>query len=263
MLNQAAVEALHSANYLEDYLDYVENLPNDLQRNISTMRELDVKYQEVMKEIERLEKLFASSPGSWKKTVVGMQRALIHIQDIGDEKLNIVQHIQDITENKFRKIDSDFKNLDFGQEHDTNSDQLNKELNSVPERASKRSRRQRNTDSISESNIHNEVKVEKEVVTVTSSSKKQKKKKRKTKAEREREQRSPSEPIDPDEQTYCLCEQVSYGEMIGCDNENCEIEWFHFSCVQLTNKPKGKWYCPHCRGDRSNQPKPNLGKNSS
>ena len=26
-------------------------------------------------------------------------------------------------------------------------------------------------------------------------------------------------PVDPNEPTYCLCQQVSYGEMIGCDNQ--------------------------------------------
>lgn len=56
--------------------------------------------------------------------------------------------------------------------------------------------------------------------------------------------------IDPDEPTYCLCDQVSYGEMIGCDNDSCQLEWFHFNCVQLVHKPKGKWYCPQCRGDK-------------
>lgn len=25
-------------------------------------------------------------------------------------------------------------------------------------------------------------------------------------------------PVDPNEPTYCICNQVSYGEMIGCDN---------------------------------------------
>jgi len=54
-------------------------------------------------------------------------------------------------------------------------------------------------------------------------------------------------PIDPNEPTYCICRQVSYGQMIGCDNYDCAIEWFHFGCVGLTNKPKGKWYCPQCR----------------
>lgn len=41
MLNQAVVEALYSATYIENYLDCVENLPNDLQRHVSRLRELD------------------------------------------------------------------------------------------------------------------------------------------------------------------------------------------------------------------------------
>nr|XP_040124072.1 inhibitor of growth protein 5 [Ictidomys tridecemlineatus] len=31
-------------------------------------------------------------------------------------------------------------------------------------------------------------------------------------------------PVDPNEPTYCLCHQVSYGEMIGCDNPDVRIE---------------------------------------
>jgi hypothetical protein len=53
-------------------------------------------------------------------------------------------------------------------------------------------------------------------------------------------------PVDPNEPTYCICQQVSYGEMIGCDNPDCPIEWFHFGCINLTAKPKGKWYCSKC-----------------
>jgi hypothetical protein len=30
------------------------------------------------------------------------------------------------------------------------------------------------------------------------------------------------------EPTYCICSQVSFGEMIACDNEDCSIEWFHY-----------------------------------
>ena len=46
--------------------------------------------------------------------------------------------------------------------------------------------------------------------------------------------------------------------MIGCDNEHCAIEWFHFNCVNLTHKPKGKWFCPKCRGDRPNVMNPEI-----
>ena len=56
-------------------------------------------------------------------------------------------------------------------------------------------------------------------------------------------------PVDPNEPTYCLCHQVSYGEMIGCDNTDCPVEWFHFACVGLTSKPKGNWFCPRCSKD--------------
>ena len=43
ILNQAAVEALCSATYLENYLETMENLPDDLQRVVSQLRELDIK----------------------------------------------------------------------------------------------------------------------------------------------------------------------------------------------------------------------------
>ncbi|MEE6481008.1 hypothetical protein FKM82_012730 [Ascaphus truei] len=51
---------------------------------------------------------------------------------------------------------------------------------------------------------------------------------------------------DPNEPRYCICNQVSYGEMVGCDNQDCPIEWFHYGCVGLAEAPKGKWYCPQC-----------------
>lgn len=55
--------------------------------------------------------------------------------------------------------------------------------------------------------------------------------------------------LNEDEPVYCLCREISYGQMILCDNDACKIEWFHFQCVKLASKPKGKWYCPKCRGD--------------
>ncbi|ESO82547.1 hypothetical protein LOTGIDRAFT_197871 [Lottia gigantea] len=51
---------------------------------------------------------------------------------------------------------------------------------------------------------------------------------------------------DPNEPRYCLCNEVSYGDMVGCDNDDCPIEWFHYGCVGLLQAPKGKWYCPQC-----------------
>lgn len=59
--------------------------------------------------------------------------------------------------------------------------------------------------------------------------------------------------IDPNEEVYCYCRRVYFGDMIGCDNDDCPIEWFHFECVGLSEQPKGKWYCPDCRAN-SNDP---------
>lgn len=56
--------------------------------------------------------------------------------------------------------------------------------------------------------------------------------------------------IDSDEPRYCLCNRVSFGTMIQCDNiDNCEREWFHLECVGLSEIPARttKWYCPQCR----------------
>jgi len=53
--------------------------------------------------------------------------------------------------------------------------------------------------------------------------------------------------FDPNEPRYCICNQVSYGDMVACDNTDCPYEWFHYPCVGITAPPKGKWYCQPCQ----------------
>lgn len=53
--------------------------------------------------------------------------------------------------------------------------------------------------------------------------------------------------IDPNEPLYCICRQVAFGDMIACDNDSCTVEWFHYSCVNLTKKPKSTWLCNACK----------------
>ncbi|KAI1768908.1 hypothetical protein GGR53DRAFT_461988 [Hypoxylon sp. FL1150] len=45
---------------------------------------------------------------------------------------------------------------------------------------------------------------------------------------------------------YCLCRGEESGDMIACDNSACAYEWFHWECVGLQTKPRGKWLCPEC-----------------
>ncbi|OBZ83123.1 Inhibitor of growth protein 4 [Choanephora cucurbitarum] len=55
---------------------------------------------------------------------------------------------------------------------------------------------------------------------------------------------------DINEPTYCYCKQVSFGDMIACDGDNCEREWFHYACVGLVEPPAGKWFCEDCRAEQ-------------
>jgi hypothetical protein len=58
-------------------------------------------------------------------------------------------------------------------------------------------------------------------------------------SEDEESSREGDDEDDEGEPRYCYCNQVSFGEMVACDNDACPREWFHLSCVGLT-KPPGK-----------------------
>lgn len=444
MINQVTVEALHSATYVENYLDSVENLPDDVQRHLSRIREIDVLYRNHLRDVSVYYDQWSSTTNNGsttgqlnggsgggagsdssvaaasepsnasKRAMARIQQGLISAQELGDEKLQIVQQLQDLIDHKTRQLDQDFKNLgsdffsrlDYGREEKLTEGQQKEirsnspssacspnNVNSSPaaysantgngqnagstganggngtvanaasanystssgngnanngngpvasttgggggggsggsggsggggnggggastggagsERGSKRSRRTRNEQNSGSANgsstpnstsgaAQMEVdpidvsNVKQEVSSVGASGQASgsggsgsgsagkgnagqssnsnqgkkggagsgKKKKRKTGRGQAREAREdtppPEETIDPDEPTYCLCDQISFGEMILCDNDLCPIEWFHFSCVALMSKPKGKWFCPNCRGDRPNVMKP-------
>jgi hypothetical protein len=97
MQNQAAVEALYSATFVEDYLDCVENLPNDLQRHLSRLREFDLtQYTEFLKDLGSLVSDFEKeTTASGQRAILAkIQHGLIAAQDIGDDKLATVQVIK-------------------------------------------------------------------------------------------------------------------------------------------------------------------------
>ncbi|KZP06836.1 molecular basis of histone H3k4me3 recognition By Ing4, partial [Athelia psychrophila] len=53
--------------------------------------------------------------------------------------------------------------------------------------------------------------------------------------------------VDDDDRTYCFCDGTTYGEMIACDETDCEREWFHLSCIGRTIPPEGAWFCEVCK----------------
>lgn len=216
-------------------------------------------FVDVLKEVDEVfEKYKGEQDASQKKRLqTQLQRALIISQELGDEKIHVVTQMTELIENCSRQMDSHSLYLQEPSEPERLSAERRSSLQDplAPERSSaRRPRRQRNSESRESSQpsangslVEDSLEELSNLPTKEKKSKSVKKKKRKAKQERDN---SPVDfAIDPNEPTYCLCEQVSYGEMIGCDNDQCPIEWFHFSCVGLTYKPKGKWYCPKCRGD--------------
>lgn len=254
MLSPAPGEPLHLATYVEDYLDSIESLPCDLQRNVSLMREIDAKYQEILKDLDEYYERFTCEPDGplRRRALHCIQRALIRSQELGDEKIQIVSQMVELVENRARQVDSHVELLEAHPEvadgpggGKAGPERARGEAPLQAERPNgKRSRRQRNHEP-RDGAEHEEP----GAGTPREKKAKASKKKKRPKAKAEREASPADLPVDPNEPTYCLCDQVSYGEMIGCDNDQCPIEWFHFSCVGLGHKPKGKWYCPRCRGE--------------
>lgn len=66
-----------------------------------------------------------------------------------------------------------------------------------------------------------------------------------------------------DSTPYCYCQQPSdVDNMIGCDNEDCPHQWFHFACVGIepgTKLPE-TWYCDTCKGAKEKKKKTKKGK---
>lgn len=57
---------------------------------------------------------------------------------------------------------------------------------------------------------------------------------------------------DGDDEQFCYCKKPSSGDMIFCEGDNCERQWFHFECVGLKSAPETKhWHCDDCREDAS------------
>jgi len=58
-----------------------------------------------------------------------------------------------------------------------------------------------------------------------------------------------------DGRVYCWCQMGSFGDMVACDDNECEREWFHLGCIGLEVAPEGVWFCDACRSKSKNRRK--------
>ncbi|XP_075150186.1 inhibitor of growth protein 5 isoform X4 [Haematobia irritans] len=275
---------MSSAIYLENYLDGLESLPTELERNFKLMRKLDDRAQTAMKSIdshakEFMRKLADSSSQMTeeerKERLADIQQLFIKAKEYSDDKVQLAIQTYELVDKQIRRLDNDLARFE-GEIQEKASSTRGKSEEAQVKKGRKKTKdakatgkKKKVTSSDDEANNNSTI--------AASSTGGQGGKKKKQKVNQEKETRKggqkknidlddsekescltsathPSDvldmPVDPNEPTYCLCHQVSYGEMIGCDNPDCPIEWFHFACVGLTTKPKGKWFCPKCTQDR-------------
>ena len=223
------------SEYLEHYLTSITGLPDEIKKNFDKILKLDQKNQDINNDIENISQDYLKkvkerhlNPRRRKQEMEKIMKMFGEAKENSDTKVNIAMTTYAMVDRHIQKLDADLAKFEA-------------EMRDAGGR-------------LSQTESEDEEEVEKKM--------KQKKKKNLMKEERPKTPLAPvtnnglnvsngdvpivDMPVDPNEPTYCLCQQVSYGEMIGCDNQDCPIEWFHFPCMALTSKPKGKWYCPKC-----------------
>ncbi|XP_036394173.1 inhibitor of growth protein 4-like [Megalops cyprinoides] len=242
--------------YLEHYLDSIENLPFELQRNFQLMRDLDQRTEDLKGQIDSLAREYTANArtlSSEQKLSLlrQIQQSYSKCKEFGDDKVQLAMQTYEMVDKHIRRLDTDLARFEAdlkekqieSTDYDSTSSKGKKSESRGPKEkkvARTRSKVKNSDDDGSPKNGQKKVKLihtgEFNAPSVNFGNV------------------HPSDvldmPVDPNEPTYCLCHQVSYGEMIGCDNTDCSIEWFHFACVGLTTKPRGKWYCPRCSQER-------------
>ncbi|KAJ7976369.1 PHD finger protein ING [Quillaja saponaria] len=254
--------------YVDDYLEYASTLPAELQRLLNTVRELDDRSQSMINQTRQQTKycLGLSSQSSKKvnyansnsnnyneddeAAIEKMRKEIEANQDstlsLCTEKVLLARQAYELIDSHVKRLDEDLNYFaeDLKQEGKISHDEpaILPPLPIVPKSEKRKpyygTPQSRRVD-YKDRDFERERDRDFELMPPPGSHKK--------------EYATPmdvDQPIDPNEPTYCVCHQVSFGDMIACDNENCQGgEWFHYSCVGLTPETrfKGKWYCPTCR----------------
>ncbi|XP_058800193.1 inhibitor of growth protein 3-like [Phymastichus coffea] len=247
--------------YLDDFIEAIENFPEELRDMLTTIRELDLGVQNAMDEQSKRSDVFFQNARKMKteKRITVFTSIMLDFKKIledAGEKVNVAERLRHLLLRRLEQLDREIGKFKVDLEADSPG------ITAVIEKRA-----------LMDSAVESEARTCKEKRIKS-------KKKDKKRAARlsgapitdlgfTQEQQLPLDfaslqvdngillssnvPIDADVNfvydptRYCICNQVSYGNMIACDNDLCSYEWFHYACVNLTIAPEGKWYCPKCK----------------
>ena len=263
--------------YLETYVESIQSLPQDLYRTFELMKNLDERSQALEVEVDRASKSLLSTARKNKKAsydafndpqYVDIQTKNKECVALGDEKVALARQAYEMIDKHIRRLDDDLLKFKADlQEKGADVDDLDQKSKRKVEEledasrenaAQKIARTPGVTSAFSGAAVAQNASgagAGTSAAAVPQQQQRQGGARKTAKGGAKGAQAAGAWsaqkpeldlPVDPNEPTYCTCNRVSFGQMIGCENADCRIEWFHLECIGLAEAPKGKWYCDEC-----------------
>lgn len=258
---------------LSSCTNILKKLPPEAQKHISRYYDVDFRHRKILNELAESKKK-RSHLNSFDGQII--KQILINSLELSDQKVDICEQLYYLVDDYKFKLDLHLRDIEMAQAYqcpprklpkrmlkwvpnykEIDSDSFDEVLKinnaykqCIEKEKMEKLKNSQNSEINNNLNENTSTFESKNTGTVRNPSTiKTNKSMKKNNGKRKLSESSDSETeIQP---TYCVCEKISFGHMVCCDNDLCPIEWFHFSCVSLNKKPKGKWYCPKCRGSSS------------
>lgn len=264
-----------SLSHLDEFLDVITALPHDAQRLVSQLREEEAitlrLHQEFLAQIGELESTINGATDESSESIQSCRLQLAALVNSADEKCSIAEQLHTLVLAHMRKLEDEVVAFEeevnvakthgiLKQEEVMEAESLLAEAKANEEsiiaadptplepviKSNKRPSRQ---ESSFDANNQQTLKIP-----PSPTGNRRPRRSSRTSSTSSTESASEQKAIDshkPEEPIYCHCRQVGFGEMVGCDNRDCPIEWFHLDCVGLSAPPSGKWYCQDCQSRRT------------
>ncbi|KAG0570732.1 hypothetical protein KC19_6G183700 [Ceratodon purpureus] len=212
--------------YLEDYVASVQSLPTDLMKNYQLLRELDEKFQSLQKHMqvqcakgmEEVRKAKESGSGAPDAVALQHSNEVLSVHKacltIAEEKVFLATQTYDLVDGHIQRLDKDLKKFEEELRRDREASggglllaepRLEGAGGVGGRDGGEGTRFGRRKGQAVPTNVNVELDL----------------------------------PVDPNEPTYCYCGQVSYGEMIACDNSEVRV----LCCLYIGHVSLHSWKC--------------------
>ncbi|KAI9251823.1 hypothetical protein BDA99DRAFT_521269 [Phascolomyces articulosus] len=244
------------ADIFEDYVESLQNLPGEIDQNMQELRNMDEEFQRIRETYTKLRRSHskvlrtnnANPPANFAQSRTQLDKEYKKAVQKQDQKIELALRMYDLVSKHIERIDSQMAKSGIDGDwinNNANGTHGSAIMNGAAAAAGSGRRRLNTSSSASgwdDGHWRN-----------GTESGPRKRSSLGPSSIRKRPNPSTSHhgslaelEIDPNEPRYCICNQVSFGDMVACDGENCEKEWFHYACVGLVEPPAGKWYCDDC-----------------